>query len=226
MAKIKITALTLLFALSSPLLAQETDPPADATTADGTTTDSGLSMGVPADGEGIGKPYILAQFEAFEQRCMHTDLGADPCELYMLLKDDQGAAVAEFSMYGLPGGSDGPAVAGASFMAPLESLLPAGISMQIDEQDPKGYPFSVCSQAGCLARMGFTAEEVEAMKNGGEVTFMLVPFIAPDQKVALKVSLKGFTAGLEAVNIANAAADAAATARAAEGGATTTTTTP
>lgn len=222
MAKIKTTALALLFALSAPLLAQETDPPAEDATVDGTTTESGLSMGVPADGEGIGKPYIAAQFEAFEQRCMRTELGVDPCELYLLLKDDQGAAIAEFSMYGLPEGGDGPAVAGASFMAPLETLLPAGISMQIDEAEPKAYPFSVCSQVGCLARMGFTAEEIEAMKNGAEVTFQLVPFVAPDQKVTLKMSLKGFTAGMDAVNAANAAVDAAAAAKAAEGGEATT----
>lgn len=217
MAKIKITSLALLLALSAPLLAQEAEAPAEDAATEG-TTESGLSMGVPAEGEGIGKPYIAAQFEAFEQRCLRTELDADPCELYLLLKDDQGAAVAEFSMYGLPAGGEGPAVAGANFMAPLETLLPAGISMQIDDQEAKGYPFSVCSQVGCLARMGFTAEEVEAMKNGAEVTFQLVPFVAPDQKISLKMSLKGFTAGLEAVNTANAAADAAASAKAAEGG--------
>lgn len=214
MAKIKITAFALLLALAAPLHAQEADPATDPAAS----PDSGLSMGVPADGEGIGKPYIAAKFEAFEQRCMRTELDADPCELYMLLKDDQGAAVAEFSMYGLPESTDSPAVAGANFMAPLETLLPAGISMQIDDKEPKGYPFSVCSAAGCLARMGFTADEVEAMKNGAEITFMLVPFVAPDQKVTLKMSLKGFTAGLEAVNTANAAADAAAAAKAAEAG--------
>lgn len=218
MAKIQTTAFAMLIALSASLFAQETDPPAEDAAAEPTTTDSGLSMGVPAEGEGIGKPYIAATFEAFEQRCMRTELSADPCELYTLLVDDQGASVAEFSIYGLPTGSEGPAVAGANFMAPLETLLTAGLALQIDDQEPKAYPFSVCSVAGCLARLGFTAEELEALKQGAEVTFSLVPFIAPDQKVSVKMSLKGFTAGMDAVNAANAAADAAATAQGAETG--------
>lgn len=222
MAKTKITALALLLAFNAPTLAQETEEPAAEEPVAGTTTEEGLSMGVPAEGEGIGKPYIAAKFEAWEQRCLRTELSADPCELYYLLKDEQGSAVAEFSMYGLPEGGDGPAVAGATFMAPLETLLTAGLSLQIDAQEAKAYPFAVCTPAGCMARLGFTAEEVEAMKQGAEITMTLVPFVSPDSKVALKMSLKGFTAGMDAVNAANAAADAAATeaaaAAAAEGG--------
>lgn len=222
MAKIQTTALALLFALSAPLAAQTTEEPAAEAApeeaAPATATEDGLSMGVPAEGEGVGKPYIAATFEAWEQRCLRTELGADPCELYYLLKDEQGASVAEFSIYGLPAGGTGPAVAGANFMAPLETLLTSGISMQIDGGTPKSYPFSVCSGAGCMARMGFTAEEVAAMKAGSEVTFLLVPFVAPDANVTLKMSLKGFTAGMDATDTANAAADAAAAAAAAASG--------
>lgn len=212
MAQTMITTLALLLLLASPGLAQETEEPSAEDPAADAITDDGLSMGVPADGEGLGKPYIAAQFEAWEQRCLRTDLGADPCELYYLLKDDQGAAVAEFSIYGLPEGSAGPAVAGATFMAPLETLLTAGVTMQIDDGELKAYPFSVCSPAGCLVRLGFTAEEVDTMKQGAEIIMTLVPFVAPDQKVPLTLSLAGFTAGMDAVDAANAAADAAAAA--------------
>ena len=224
MAKTQTTALALLLALAAPLSAQTTEDPAteDATTevAPADAADD-LAMGVPTENAG---PYVKATFEAWEQRCMKTEAGIEPCELYTLLKDDQGSAVAEFSIYGLPPGTEGPAVAGANFMAPLETLLTAGISLQIDAAEAKAYPFSVCSTAGCMARLGFTAEEIEALKQGGEVTITLVPFIAPDQKVTLKMSLKGFTAGLEAVNAANKLADeAAAAAAAAAGGEATTT---
>lgn len=211
MAKTTISALALLLALAAPLMAQTTDEPATEEAPAEPTPDE-LSMGVPAEGEGIGKPYIAATFEAWEQRCLRTELGVDPCELYYLLKDEQGASVAEFSIYGLPEGGQGPAVAGANFMAPLETLLTAGISMQIDDQPAKIYPFTVCSGAGCMARLGFTAEEVAAMKQGAEITILLVPFVAPDQNVTLKMSLAGFTAGMDAVNAANKAADEAAAA--------------
>lgn len=218
MARIQNTALAFLLLFAAPLSAQTTEEPVTAEATEeapaATTTEDGLSIGVPAEGEGIGKPYVAATFEAFEQRCLRTELASDPCELYALLKDDQGASVAEISIYGLPAGGDGPAIAGANFMAPLETLLVAGITMQIDAQPSKSYPFSVCTGAGCLARLGFTAEEIEAMKAGSEVTFQLVPFVAPDAKVSLKMSLKGFTAGMDAVNAANDAADAAAAAAA------------
>ena len=52
-------------------------------------------------------------------------------------------------------------------------------------------------------------------KKGANATMTIVPFVAPDQKVELKVSLKGFTAGLDAVAAANKLADAAAAAAAA-----------
>ena len=221
MAKTQTTALALLFALAAPLSAQTTEAPATEDPATEASPADDLAMGVPAEKTG---PYVKANFEAWEQRCMKTDSGIEPCELYTLLKDDQGSAVAEFSIYGLPPGTEGPAVAGANFMAPLETLLTAGISLQIDAAEAKAYPFSVCSTAGCMARLGFTAEEIEALKQGGEVTITLVPYIAPDQKVTLKMSLKGFTAGLEAVNASNKLADEAAAAAAAAAGAEATTT--
>jgi invasion protein IalB len=37
-----------------------------------------------------------------------------------------------------------------------------------------------------------------------KASMTLVPVVAPDQKVVLDISLKGFTAGYDAVNEANA----------------------
>ncbi len=117
----------------------------------------------------------------------------------MLLKDAEGNSVAEFTMFGLPEGSEGPAVAGATFIAPLETLLTAGMMLQIDTSKPKAYPFTFCAQIGCVVRLGFTAEDVAQMKNGANAVMTIVPFVAPDQKVVLT---------------ANVAADAAAAAAA------------
>jgi invasion protein IalB len=130
----------------------------------------------------------------------------------MLLNDSAGAATAEFSLFGLPAGTEGPAAAGATFIAPLETLLTAGMSLKIDGGEAKAYPFTVCTEIGCIARLGFTAEEVEALKNGAEATISVVPYVAPDQRVDLKLSLAGITAGLAAVDAANHAADLANTA--------------
>lgn len=217
MAKTTMTALALLLALAAlPLTAQTTEAPAEGeappVTGDGVSGD-GLSMGTTiGSGDAVGDTYTVANFEAWEQRCVRTEAGVDPCQLYMLLKDKEGNSVAEFTMFSLPAGTEGPAVAGATFVAPLETLLTAGMTLQIDAGPPKAYPFTFCTQIGCIARLGFTAEEVDQMKKGAAANIVIVPFVAPDARVELSASLKGFTAGLAAVDAANAAADAAAAA--------------
>ncbi|NJM82403.1 MAG: invasion associated locus B family protein [Tabrizicola sp.] len=228
MANTPLSALAaILMSLALPVTAQTTEAPAadggttEAPAAEGTTeapagdavSPDGLSLGSELGGEGgAGSTYVAAKFEAWEQRCVRAENGADTCQLYVLLKDTDGNSVGEFAMFGLPKGSEGPAVAGATFIAPLETLLTAGMQMQIDGGKPKVYPFTFCAPVGCVARIGFTSEEVAQMKKGAKAVINIVPFVAPDQKVSLEVSLKGFTAGFEAVNAVNDKADAAAAA--------------
>jgi invasion protein IalB len=210
MARTTCTALALIAALAAmPLAAQTTEAPTPAPAGDASAA-SGLSMGQETGSGGIGETYVAATFEDWEQRCVRTEGGVDPCQLYKLLKDADGNNVAEFTVFGLPEGSEGPAAAGATFISPLETLLTSGMRMQIDGAQSKVYPFTFCAEIGCVVRLGFTAEEVEAMKQGSDAVITIVPFVAPDETVTLNLSLKGFTAGLEAVNAANAAADAAA----------------
>lgn len=215
MAKTTSTALALILALTAaPLMAQTTTEEAPKTEEGApaeATPGNDLAMGTevaPADGPGT--EYTAATFEAWEQKCVRMASGVDPCQLYLLLKDKEGNSVAEFTMFNLPKGAEGPAVAGANFIAPLETLLTAGMTLQIDGAKGKAYPFTVCTQIGCVARIGLTADEVEAMKKGSNALITIVPFVAPDKKVELSMSLKGFTAGLDAVSAANDAADAAA----------------
>lgn len=215
MAKTTSTALALILALAAaPLIAQTTEEaPKTEEAADAATGDN-LAMGQEVGGDGVGSNYTAAKFEEWEQRCVRTESGIDPCQLYRLLKDKDGNSVAEFTMFNLPKGSEGPAVAGATFIAPLETLLTAGMTLQIDTAKGKIYPFTFCTQIGCIARIGFTAEEVEAMKKGSNALITIVPFVAPNEKVELNMSLTGFTAGLGAVMAANDKADEAAKAAA------------
>ncbi len=191
------------------LVAQETTTPAPATeapAADAPAADAAkaddLSMGQqPADG--IGSTYTKASFEQWEQRCVKTADGKDPCQLYQLLKDAQGTSVAEINMFSLPEGSK--AAAGATVIAPLETLLTGGLRFAIDTAEPKIYPFTFCAQIGCVARIGFTPEELAAFKKGAKGVMTIVPAVAPKETVVLEVSLKGFTAGFDAVKASNEA---------------------
>ena len=201
----QLLATTLCLLLGTAAIAQETttETPAPAATPEAAApAPDALSMGkeaAPADG--IGSTYTAGTFRQWEQRCVKTEDGSDPCQLYQLLKDGGANAVAEISMFGLPAGQQ--AVAGATIIAPLETLLTADLSMSVDGGKPRRYPFSWCSPIGCIARIGLTQAELDAFKKGNEATLTIVPVVAPDQKVELKVSLSGFTAGYDAVNKAN-----------------------
>ena len=171
-----------------------------------------LSMGedveaAPADGgedgaEGVGTTYTQETFGDWQQRCVRTEDGTDPCQLYQLLRDEQGNAVAEMSLFALPDGQE--AAAGATIITPLETLLTRQITLAVDSGAAKRYPFDFCAQQGCFSRIGLTEQDVQAFKRGAVATMTIVPAAAPDQEIALDVSLSGFTAGYDAVAAANA----------------------
>ena len=205
-------AMLLCLASAEAGFAQDaTAPAAPATTTEApvATGADNLSLGTEVGGkDGPGTTYVAANFEVWEQRCVRAEAGGvDTCQLYQLLKDEKGNSVAEITLFGLPEGQE--AAAGATVIAPLETLLTDGLLLQIDAGKPKAYPFTWCSSIGCIARIGLTTAEVDALKKGNKATLTIVPVVAPTEKVLLDVSLKGFTAGLTAVNDANAKADAA-----------------
>lgn len=194
-----------------PVLAQDTTAQ-DTTTQDTTTKDAAqtpaapgtdLSMGTvkatlpgPEQAE-VGQTYLQKVEGDWEIRCKKTADGADPCLIYQLLKDGTGNAVAEITIFGLPDGQQ--AVAGATVVAPLETLLTRQLGLAIDGAEAKVYPFAFCTRDGCVARLGLTAEEVAAMKKGAVAKVTIYPAAAPDTAVVLDVSLKGVTAGVDAV---------------------------
>lgn len=139
----------------------------------------------PADG-----PYIKATFGAWEIRCIKLESGEN-CSLYQLIKDDNDNPTAEISIVALPEGQE--AKAGATFVSPLATLLTRGVAYSIDSDRARRYNFNWCDRGGCIARFGFSAEEIEFMKNGKVGTFTIVALAAPDSPLTLKVPLDGFT---------------------------------
>lgn len=160
----------------------------------------GLSLGEEV-GEDFGESYLAATHGDWEKQCVRVPDGSDPCQLVQLLQDEEGNSVAEISIFGLPSG--GEAAAGATIITPLETLLTEQLTIRVDEGSARRYPFTWCAAIGCVARVGFTATEVESFRRGVEAVMTIVPAAAPDQQVNLTISLIGFTAGLEAVNAAN-----------------------
>jgi invasion protein IalB len=190
--KMFITAALAALVATGPAVAQTED-----TQADGTSEDA-FSMGETVSQEPqIGEPYLGEAFGDWSLRCVRTETGDDPCQLYQLLQDQNGNNVAEISIFPLPEGQQ--AIAGATIITPLETLLTQQLTISVDGAQGKRYPFTFCAQVGCIARIGFLAEEVETFRRGNAANIRIVPAAAPDQEVNLTVSLSGFTAGFNAV---------------------------
>lgn len=192
--------LTLLLALAAALPAAAQETPAPAAPADAAAqpaapaTDAAADPAAPGD---IGKPYVAEKFGDWDLRCIRTEDGADPCQLYQLLKEkNSGNPVSEITLVNLPEGSK--VAVGATIITPLETLLLEQLSFAIDTNKPVTYPFSFCTQMGCVARLGLTTEEVDKLKKGKSATITVVPVANPNAKVIVDVSLNGFTKALEA----------------------------
>lgn len=205
-----LTSLCVLagLALGAPSIAQTTGTDesqnqaaqSDAGQAEAPQTGTQLDLGSPADGgPKLGERYSKETFGDWDLACVKTNADTDPCSLMQLLKDGQGNAVAEFSLFRLEGA--GQAVAGATVVVPLETLLTEQLTIAIDGGTGKRYAYSFCNNIGCVAQIGLTQEDVDAFKKGSKGVVSLVPAQAPDQTVSLDMSLKGFTAGFDAVDV-------------------------
>lgn len=205
--KTALCASALLATLAAPLAAQEATQ--DATEE---TPPSVFNMGEEVDENGNpiaaeapqpqepqpGQEYLRDVFTDWALRCLKTEDGNDPCQMYQLLNDEAGNAIAEVAIVALPNG--GQAVAGATIVVPLETLLPEQLTLRVDGGTARRFPFNFCNAGGCVTRLGLTAEDVNLFRRGNTATLRMVPAAAPDQEVVLTMSLSGFTAGFEAVS--------------------------
>ncbi len=186
-------ATAALALLSTHAFAQTADEPAAPTPpAAATNPATALSTGELVTPDTDGDSYVGNTHGDWELVCVRVADAPDPCQMYQLLRDSEGNATAEISIFPLPEG--GEAVAGSTILTPLETLLTAQLVMQVDGGAAKRYPFTFCTAIGCIARVGFTGAEVDAFRRGAEAVWTLVPVAAPDQTVDLSMSLIGFTA--------------------------------
>ncbi|KIN72486.1 invasion associated locus B family protein [Sulfitobacter guttiformis] len=215
-----LTALPLFAALTvlvpAAAFAQTATPPAadgaitvtetEAPETGETKTEDLLSLGEDANAAPaanpepvVGQPYTREVIGSWEMRCLKAEEGEEPCQMYQLMNDGENVPVAEVSLFRLPDG--GKAVAGATIIVPLETALTQQLTLSIDGGKARRYPYAFCNPVGCYVRLGLTAEDIAAFKRGKQATMTIVPALAPDQKVALTLSLAGFTASYDKVSV-------------------------
>ena len=93
------------------------------------------------------------------------------------------------------------AVAGATLVVPLGTLLSEGLKISVDDGPLKVYNYAFCAIGGCFARVGFTEQDIESFKAGNTAKLTIVPAQAPDQVVEITASLSGFTAAFNEVTV-------------------------
>lgn len=177
----------------APATAQAPAPAASDSAAPAQPADAAPAQ-TPAQDQ-VGSYYTKSTHGDWQLRCLRTQDGKDPCELYQLLRDDQQTPVAEISVVPF----SGEAAAVLNFVAPLETNLEAGMGLQIDAGKNNRYPFMVCAPIGCVSRIGMSQAELDSLKRGNKATVSLLPFggTMEENLVQLNVSLSGFTAGFD-----------------------------
>lgn len=196
-------ALSALLAFAVPAAAQDaTLPPGQPSQQPGQEAANGSGAAPATEAQpsekpqpGPGVPFVKELSGDWEVRCVANEAGAETCQLFQLMRNEDDHPVAEVSLFRTPKG--GKAVAAATIIAPLETLLTRNISISVDGARPFVYPFSFCTKVGCFARLGLTAAEVNAFKRGRSAKVTMYHFSQPNQPVTVTMSLTGFTAGLE-----------------------------
>jgi invasion protein IalB len=197
-----LTRISIIAALAvaGPAFAQDTTTPQTDAPQAQAPADPGLALGeTVTDGPQPGQTYIREVSGDWSLECLKVEEGEEPCQIFQTLTDGEGNQVANMRIFKLPAGAQ--AEAGALVAVPLETLLTAQLTITVDGAQAKRYPFSVCDRQGCYARIGLTAEDIASYKRGASATVTLVPFVAPDERVEVKLSLSGFTAGYDKVTV-------------------------
>ena len=173
---------------------EQAQPAEAAAEAEGTAAGTEEQLDI---GEEVAEDptYIKETYGDWQLKCFRTETGENPCQMFQLLREETGNPIAEFSIFRLPEGSE--AVAGATIVVPLGTMLTQELKIAVDGGKAKSYAYRFCSLVGCYAQVGLTKEDIEAFKRGVSAILTIVPAQAPDKKVEIKGSLSGFTSAFD-----------------------------
>ena len=97
----------------------------------------------------------------------------------------------------IKGEQQGKPVTMMRVMAPIGVYLPTGVALEIDGAAVGRVPFTRCLPQVCVAFAEASPPTLEKLKKGGKANFII--YEAPGLGISLALSLKGFTAGLDAL---------------------------
>jgi invasion protein IalB len=173
-------AAALIMALALPAVAQEADEPTITPESD------------------QAQASVTAEYEDWIVRCQDAPddaFGADKlCEMYQQVSAQETEQTVLEAVIGYPQGAEQPI---ALFNLPLGMRLPPGIELQVDDNDPIGFPVQICLSSGCRADIALDGPLIEQMRAGTEATLTIAD--PQGQRVRLPLSLMGFSDALDDV---------------------------
>ena len=135
---IPFVAAVALTAFAGSALAQDTQAPADTAEDQPIAGEDQLDLGQPvSDDPQLGQRYSKERIGDWDLACIKTEAETDPCSMLQILNGEDGNPIAEFSLFRIENGSQ--AVAGATIIVPLETLLPAQLTIAVDANPGKRY---------------------------------------------------------------------------------------
>lgn len=140
-----------------------------------------------ADDEGV-------VFGDWQLRCEILADESEQCALtqYVVAEDREGTWLRAYVFRP----ADGDATL-LSVLVPLRIILTEGLGVRVDGGEPRNFEFVTCTPDGCLASVELDDSLRNTLSGGDEALFVF--FFENDAGVGVPVSLRGFTAGLEAL---------------------------
>lgn len=138
------------------------------------------------------------QFEDWRTKCekLPDDQG-EQCFIFQTLIDEEAKQAVLQTVVGYLGDGKAQQQPAIIFTVPLGVALRAGIGVKIDDGEVMRIPYENCNPVGCVAGMPLDDKVLAALKRGLKSTVFVHD--GAGRRISLEVSLKGFTAGFNAL---------------------------
>lgn len=134
------------------------------------------------------------RFQDWEVGCPTGD-AQQGCTMSQMVNNPDSNEPLMRAMVGYPPQAQGNAV--IAFMVPLGVNLAPGMQLQVDDNEPVGFPYQFCQEQGCRADLPLEPSMLQQLRSGTSAT---VSAIAPDgQRLDLDLSLMGFTSASQEI---------------------------
>lgn len=150
-------------------------------------TDSGSTVGELPDAD-------VNRFEDWAVQCQQPESAeSGVCVMFQRQVLDNGRTILMMTVRNVPDRPE-PLV---MLQVPLGVLLQPGLSFSVDGGEPVELDYALCNENGCITTFPLVERIEDALKKG--LSADVVVTTADQQEVVVSVSLKGFTAALEAL---------------------------